>query len=94
MLREGIQECEARIFIERALVGEKVSGPIADSVRAALEEMIKFRYQNDKFKGGHAGGNLGKPDRMWLFPKYPQWQTLSAKLFTQAHEVAKAMGKE
>ena len=87
MLREGLQECEARIVIEKAVVGKKVTGDLARRSRALLEEMVSVRFQSGKFRGGHAGGNLGRADRMWGVAPYPRWQDATAKLFDLAGEV-------
>jgi hypothetical protein len=39
-LREGVQECEARIFIEKALIGKKVGGELAKKVQDVLDERV------------------------------------------------------
>ncbi|MBI5722574.1 MAG: hypothetical protein HZA50_01340 [Planctomycetes bacterium] len=91
MLREGIQECEARIFIEKALGTGKVESSVDSQTRALLTEMIKYRFLNGAFKGGHAGGNLGVPVRMWGFAPFPEWQKLNGKLYEQALAVARSI---
>ena len=84
MLREGIQEHQARFAIEKALIEEAVEGETAASARAFLEKQVEIRFQGGEFKGGHAGGNLGKPKRMWAFAPYPAWQTNALRLFEHA----------
>lgn len=93
MLREGLQETEARIAIERALVGKTIEGDLATRSRAFLQKMIQVRFLDNQFEGGHAGGNLGKPDRMWGLEDYPAWMNSSAALFDLAAEVQKAAQK-
>ncbi len=41
-LREGIQDCEARAFIEKALLGGKLPGDLADRARDALDQRTRF----------------------------------------------------
>jgi hypothetical protein len=93
MFREGLQEAEARLVIEKALVAGRVEGPVADAARAELEKQIDIRFRQGEFKGGHAGGNLGKPERMWGFAPYPEWQANTLRLFEQAAAVAQSQGK-
>ena len=41
MMREGVQECEARIFIERAIVDKKISGEFLTRCRQVLDERVR-----------------------------------------------------
>jgi hypothetical protein len=82
--REGIQEAEARRVVEKALVEGRLKGPAADAARAVLEAQIEIRFRKGEFSGGHAGGNLGKPERMWGFAPWPEWQANTLRLFEAA----------
>ncbi len=90
MLREGLQEAEARIFLEKALLDEARRGKLGEErakrAQAVLDERqrayARFVFQ-DQWRG--------KADPMW----YPcsGWQEESKKLFALAAEVAEALGK-
>jgi len=91
MLREGLQETEARIFLEKALLDAagkaKLGAELAGRAQALLDERqrayTRFIYQ-DQWRGG--------ADPLW----YPSsgWQEASAKLFALAAEAsAKLAGK-
>jgi hypothetical protein len=88
MLREGMQECEARIAIEKALVAGKISGDLAERCRALLKERIKTREKDGRFNASH-GARPKTPDaRLWGIAA--NWQDLTARLFDLAGEVAEA----
>lgn len=91
MLREGIQECEARIYLEKMLldsaqktaVGEELAGRcqavLDDRIRAMLGSLGKGKAEGlVASDGGYANSN---------------WQELSAKLYASAAEVAGKIGK-
>ena len=103
MIREGIQECEARIFIEKALFDEKL--------RAKLDEELAARCRktlDDRIAPMRLGANtlvqsgawtiLATCDLNWwngnsgIMGYYwyvgSGWQERSAKLYNTAAEVA------
>jgi hypothetical protein len=41
-MREGLQECEARIFVEKALVEQKVTGELAQRCQDLLDRRTHF----------------------------------------------------
>jgi len=82
MIREGLQEAEARIFIEKALVGKKISGPDA----ARLQKLLDVRVK-DFLKGR---GNKGRNWPKWA--EGDRWHKASAALYAAAAEVAKKTG--
>jgi hypothetical protein len=43
MLREGVQECEARIFIERALLDETLRAKLGDDLAKRCQDMLDER---------------------------------------------------
>ena len=88
MLREGIQECEARIAIERALLAHAVPAPLADRCVALLKERLAVRMKDGKFTPSH-GASISSPDaRLWGMA--PNWQELTARLFDLAGQVEAA----
>ncbi len=83
MLVENIQECEARIFIEKALLDfpDKLSQALAQHCQQVLDErtrFIRWCYMND--------------GATWLWYPSSGWQQRSAKLYSAAAEVAEALG--
>ena len=79
MLREGVQECEARIFIEKALSGGKLPKGLADRCRVLLDERTKAIQQTFPGKNADAG-------YAWYVDS--NWQARSDKLYAAAAEVA------
>ena len=100
MLREGLQETEARVVIEKALVKDSLDETLASDCRALLERMIDIRFkkgpqredQRDPFafEGGHAGSTFGRPAHTWGAADYPEWMALTARLFELASKVQQA----
>jgi hypothetical protein len=90
MVREGLQECEARIFIEKALIDEASRaklGEAAAKYQAMLDERVAAILGSMSTKSKARG-----KDHL----KYPasDWQGASAKLFSAAADVAKILGGE
>jgi len=85
MLREGLQEAEARIFIEKALVGKKISGAPATRLQKMLDERTK------KFITASKGrGSKSKSWHEWAGGD--RWHKASAALYAAAAEVAAKTG--
>jgi hypothetical protein len=80
MLREGVQECEARIFIEKALLGNKLDTATARKCRALLDERAWLIRS----------GCLGS----WAWYEEQAPTVLAEKLFSCAAEVAAKLGSE
>ena len=91
MLREGMQECEARIFIEKALLEKKIDGDLAARCQALLDRRVQAIID------AHSG-NLRKPRSVKLegLREYvnSDWRGESDKLYAAAAEVAKTLGAE
>ncbi|MHC4562898.1 MAG: glycoside hydrolase domain-containing protein [Planctomycetota bacterium] len=85
MLREGMQECEARIAIEKALQAGRLGGGLEQRCRQLLRRRLQVREKNATFKGGHSGNTLGTEDRLWGVA--PNWQDMTAELFNLAGQV-------
>ena len=94
-LREGLQEAEARVFVQSALLDEKLrarlgadlarrAGAICDERTRALRYLSEFRICT-----------LAKEPwpSHYIFDSYP-WQQRSARLYDLAADVAAALGVE
>ena len=86
MLREGMQECEARIVIEKALVAGRLPPGLAAECVAMLKERIKARERDGRFTPSH-GARISTLDaRLWGVAK--DWRSLTARLYELAGQVA------
>ncbi|MFW6286516.1 MAG: hypothetical protein ACOC29_01110, partial [Candidatus Sumerlaeota bacterium] len=81
------QESDARIEIEKVIAGGELDAESEKATREFMQKLIEIRFLDGKFKGGHAGGNLAKPDRMWGRAPWPEWQENTARLFERAHKI-------
>ena len=89
MLREGIQECEARITIEKALVANSLPGPLAEECRGLLLERIRARLKDGRVEVRWPKDPARPPeptDVLWGLP--PDWQDSTARLFELAGRAA------
>lgn len=98
-LREGIQECEARIFIEKALVNDATKARMGDELvkrcQRVLDERTRYimwvfdlSYVNYNIRGCIIGEPLGLN---WYSGS--GWQRRSGSLFELAGEVARVIDK-
>jgi len=91
MLREGVQECEARIFIQTALDGGNVPAPLAQRCRAVLAERDAFLTQAALAPGaGRPWFADANPTEAAYLEYATLWQEHSEKLYRAAAEVAEA----
>ncbi|MFB3891263.1 MAG: glycoside hydrolase domain-containing protein [Phycisphaerae bacterium] len=99
MFREGIQECEARITVERAILDKKLDAATAKRLQDLLDErtLALLRGTNSLQLSG-AWTNYGTVSNTWFqTPGYAgdqwfvgsRWQERSEKLFTAAGEAAR-----
>jgi len=91
MMREGVQECEARILIEKALRSDRIGGALADACAALLDERLKARLKSGRFVDGHGSKVKDLTSRLWGVA--PNWHDLTARLFDLAAKVAEATGQ-
>ena len=87
MLREGIQECEARIALEMALVEGSIDAALAQRCSELIAERIRVRRRDGAF-GGVGHGPEETISRLWGVA--PDWQELTARLFELAGRVQAA----
>jgi len=102
MMREGIQECEARIFIEKALLGGKLDRGLAKRCRDALDDRIRTmmvamsNLEIDSNIGGMADNDgtswwnsAGPEGHKWFIAS--GWEARTRRLFALAGEVARKL---
>ena len=92
MMQEGLQEAEARIFVQNAVLdGEAKLGPdltkrareLCDNRTRMFTYMANFRYNDGE----------GSTPRLRLIPDAAVWDDDAVKLYRMADEVAKALAK-
>ncbi len=83
MLRQGIQECEARIFIDRALVDKTVRQKLGDAA-AGYQALLDDRTRAYRVAKQPA----------WEWYAGRDWQDCTSRLYEAAAEVAAAMASE
>ncbi len=88
MLREGMQELEARIAIEQALLDGEIGGGLADDCRALLQRRNEVRWKEGHFFGGQGHSYYSQEDRHWGIA--PDWQDNVIRLFDLAGRVEAA----
>jgi len=103
MLREGLQECEARIFIEKAILAKKIDGDLARRCQAVLDERIPAIRWGVSTLGctGVWTSHAYIDNSWWQIPGVmgynwylgSGWQERSRKLYAAAAEVARALGE-
>ena len=108
MQREGIQECEARIFIERALLDKKLRAKLGEELAtraqklldertvAMLRGMSPFTF-TEHFTGNAADNHIWWSRPGGLSPQWfvsSGWQKRSEELYSTAAEIGKIIGSE
>ncbi|KPJ52522.1 MAG: hypothetical protein AMS16_06300, partial [Planctomycetes bacterium DG_58] len=107
MFREGVQECEARIFIERALTDKTLRGKLGEDTVRRLQTMLDDRSRALRqgvatfVQSGHYAQHHTRPSSWWSHPGLigaqwyvgSNWQHRSKALFDAAAEVAGKIGR-
>jgi hypothetical protein len=75
-VRESVQECEARVAVERALAGKKLSGALAKRAQEVLDERTRIL---------RLVGMVTYGTELWHHGS--GWQERSRKLFSVAGEI-------
>jgi hypothetical protein len=99
MIREGLQEAEARVFVERAIVEKRITGTLAERCRRVLDERTRamlrgantLELTRGTWREHPQHGNLwwsgtSEPGYQWFIAS--GWQQRSKELFDAAAEVA------
>ena len=96
---EGVQECEARIFIEKALTDEKLRAKLGDKFAAECQAVLDERtrcvaWGNEQNTNGmlHSYLPYGPLGSDW-YACGSSWQERSAKLYAAAAEAAGLLAK-
>jgi hypothetical protein len=93
MLQEGLQEAEARIFVQDALLDQeqKLGPDLAKRAKELCDERTRmFSYlANFRYNDGE-----GSMPRLRLIPDPAAWDDAAVELYRLADEVQKALGKK
>jgi hypothetical protein len=97
-LREGLQECEARIAIERALSDEALKGKLDADLVARCEKALEEHLRALQLCRGAGQVRISPPSARAALESYwflgSGWEGRAEKLFTLAGEVEKKVGRE
>jgi hypothetical protein len=95
MVREGIQECEARIAIEKVLRDPATRARLGEPLAARVQAVLDARMLDDKGRAEmirHLGGGASEELRKTCSGYAASgWQAASTALYTAAHEVTEAL---
>ncbi len=83
MIREGVQECEAKIFIEKALIDKAKRAKLGEELAKKLQVMLDERIRMYR-AACHTS---------WDWFAASGWQERSERLYAAAAEVAAALGE-
>jgi hypothetical protein len=97
MLREGLQECEARIFIEMAMESGRLGPAASQGFKDLLTERDAFHRKATGITGGSGwdmwNWQTNPPLAAYLaYGENGAWQQHSDRLYKAAAEAAKALG--
>ncbi|MCX7591711.1 MAG: hypothetical protein N2255_08795, partial [Kiritimatiellae bacterium] len=81
-LREGIQDCEARIYLEKALLEESKRARLGETLTARVKSVLDYRTW---MLAQHCS------DESWYFDAY--FSKRQSELYSTAAEVAKVLGQ-
>ncbi len=87
MLREGLQESEARVVIERAIDQGDLEEELDAEARELLTQLCNIRYRD----GGFSSSDLRQftSRNHWGVAEYPRWIELTAQLYDMAARVSR-----
>ena len=93
MLREGVQECEARIFIQTALDAGKITGALADTCRKVLTDRDAFLKKSAivRWHGRPWFNSMRLSEEAYLL-YVTGWQSQSERLYQAAEDVSRKLG--
>lgn len=88
LFREGVQECEARYLIEKAMADPAGKAKLGDELLKKCKEVLDERRLAASFVS--AGQRMAQGEG-WRWFEGSDWETRTFKLFTCAGEVSKAL---
>ncbi|MGA2621717.1 MAG: glycoside hydrolase domain-containing protein [Thermoguttaceae bacterium] len=92
MLREGVEECEARMFIERAILDKKISGDLAEKCQEALDDRLRsLRRACSDDAGGVVNYAHGASYAGSLWYPGSGWEERSGRLYDAAAAVDRSL---
>jgi hypothetical protein len=89
MLCEGVQECEARLFIEEALFRQRIAGALAERCKGILD--TRTRVLDDLHKAEERDVTYEQKNEIYDRFLAADWQAVTDKLFSAAAEVAQQL---
>ena len=93
-LREGLQEAEARVFCQNALLDEGLAARLGPDLAKRCKDVCDNRTRALRYLSEFRafGSGKGQSEQHYIFnPK--AWRDLSLQLYEMAAEVGKALGK-
>lgn len=94
--REGVQECEARIFIEKALTDDTLRARLGDDLAGRCQKLL-----DERVKWLWVGGDADTSGRFWRYKANEKghalfvasdWQGRIEQIYSLAGEVARSLG--
>ena len=93
LIREGLQECEAKIFIEKALLDKSLRARLGEELAGRCEQLLKERVRTFRIANPMYYEVAERKGWDWWVNE-SGWPQQSERLFALATEVAKALGRE
>jgi len=94
MLREGLQEAEARVFVQNALLNEDLRTKLGPALAGRAKELCDQRTRDLRYLSEYSIADLGKePWKAHYIFSPSEWQERSLRLYEMAAEVAKALAR-
>ncbi|HUV40067.1 MAG TPA: hypothetical protein VMY39_10655, partial [Planctomycetota bacterium] len=94
VLREGLQEADARVFVQNALLDEERRAKLGDDLARRADRVCRDRTWALRYLSEFsiAGSGKGGWATQYIFQPTP-WQELSRELYDTAAEVERALGR-
>ena len=90
MFREGLQECETRLFLEEAVFHKRISGELAKRCQSVLADRTRIRADLDRSQKRE----VSSEEQDVIFEKFvdANWHAVTDRLYAVAAEVARKLG--
>ena len=90
IFRQGLQQCEARAIVERAMKDPAAAGKLPADLAKRYEE---FNKENGQSWAYMVAGERFAQGEGWKWFETSGWEERTGRLFALAAEVNKALGK-